>query len=101
MREATERQNRESLPHMHLRIGLHCGAVVAGIIGTHKFVYDVWGDTVNIAARMEANCLTDHIQMTGAVARRLDGRFKFESRGRIAIKGIGRLETFFLDGIAD
>ena len=101
MRDAAEEQNKNETPRMELRIGLHSGPVIAGIIGTHKFVYDIWGDTVNLASRMEQNSLPGHILMTGAVARRLGNEFVYESRGRIAIKGIGRLETFYLEGFAD
>ncbi len=98
MMQAAETQNETETPHLRLRIGLHHGPVIAGIIGTHKFVYDIWGDTVNMASRMEALSLSDHIHMTGAMTRHLGKKFDYESRGTMAIKGIGRLETFFLNG---
>ncbi len=75
---AAETLNRQEAQHMQLRIGLHIGPVIAGIIGTHKFVYDVWGDTVNLASRMEANSLPDHINLSPAMARQLDGRFDLD-----------------------
>ena len=81
-----------------IRIGVHSGPVVAGIIGTHKFIYDVWGDTVNVASRLESHGLPNHVQISKATARLLEDRFDLERRGRIAVKGKGRLETFFLNG---
>jgi class 3 adenylate cyclase len=78
------------------RIGIHCGPVVAGVIGTRKFIYDVWGDTVNVASRMESHGIPGRIQVTHAVRERLDGRFQFEPRGLVDIKGKGPLPTWFL-----
>ena len=78
------------------RIGIHTGPLVAGVIGTHKFVYDVWGDSVNTASRMESHSLTGRIHVSDATRRALDGRFRFEPRGPIEVKGKGLMETFFL-----
>ncbi len=78
------------------RIGIHCGPVVAGVIGTRKFIYDVWGDTVNVASRMESHGVPGRIQVTHAVRTRLAGRFDFESRGLVDVKGKGPLPTWFL-----
>lgn len=80
------------------RIGIHCGAVVAGVIGTKKFIYDVWGDTVNMASRMESLGVPGRVQVTHAVAERLRGSFEFESRGLIEVKGKGPTPTYFLLG---
>jgi class 3 adenylate cyclase len=81
-----------------VRIGLHIGPVVRGVIGTRKMAYDVWGDTVNIVSRLEATGLPEHIQVSAAVVERLADRFVFEPRGTIQIKGVGAMETFFLTG---
>ena len=64
-----------------MRIGIHAGPVVAGIIGTHKFIYDVWGDTVNIASRLETHGLPDRIQVSPAFRARLAEAYRFEERG--------------------
>jgi len=85
---------------VQFRIGIHCGPVVAGVIGTKKFIYDVWGDTVNLASRMESHGVPGRIQVTAAVEERLRGRFGLEPRGLIDVKGKGPLPTWFLVGAA-
>ncbi len=81
---------------LQVRIGLHTGALIAGVLGTHKFVYDVWGDTVNIAKRMESYGLPDRIHVSAATRQALADRFRFEPRGTLDIKGKGLVETYFL-----
>ena len=71
---------------------------MAGVIGRQKFVYDLWGDTVNTASRMESHGVGGHIQCTERVYRRLNGRFTFTPRGEIDIKGKGPMSTYFLVG---
>jgi adenylate cyclase len=82
--------------NLQARIGIHSGPIVAGVIGTHKFVYDVWGDSVNTASRMESHSMTGRIHVTEATRRALEGQFRFEPRGPIEVKGKGLMETFFL-----
>ena len=79
------------------RIGIHTGSITAGVIGTHKFVYDVWGDTVNTASRMESHSLPGRIQISAATQAALGDRFNLERRGMIEIKGKGMMETYFLN----
>ena len=82
---------------LNLRVGLHSGPVVAGIIGRNKFTYDLWGDTVNIASRMESNSLSGEIHISAAVADQLGDGFTLTSRGSVPIKGVGSMETYFLE----
>ncbi len=79
-----------------IRIGIHTGPVVGGVIGIRKFIYDLWGDTVNTASRMESHGMPGHIQVTEAVYLQLRDRFRFERRGEIAIKGKGTMTTYWL-----
>ena len=81
-----------------LRIGLAAGPVVAGVVGTRRFFYDVWGDAVNLAARMEETDRAGRIQVPQDVYERLNGRFIFEERGEIDVKGKGVMRTWFLVG---
>ena len=81
---------------LQARIGIHTGPITAGVIGTHKFVYDVWGDTVNTASRMESQSLPGRIQVSAATRAALGDRFKLERRGIIEVKGKGMMETYFL-----
>jgi class 3 adenylate cyclase len=98
MLDIVERANLSTEHPVLIRIGIHSGPVVAGVIGTHKFIYDVWGDTVNVASRLESHGLPNHVQVSKATARLLDDRFDLERRGLVTVKGKGRLETFFLNG---
>jgi class 3 adenylate cyclase len=79
-----------------MRIGVHSGSAVAGVIGKKKFVYDLWGDAVNTAGRMESHGLPNEIHLSAVTAGLVGGAFDLKSRGPIEIKGIGSMETFFV-----
>lgn len=81
-----------------IRIGINTGPVVAGVIGTKKFIYDLWGDTVNVASRMESQGNPGKIQVTQATYEILQHKFLFVGRGAIAVKGKGEMTTYWLTG---
>jgi adenylate cyclase len=81
---------------LQARIGIHSGDVVAGIIGQHRFIYDVWGDTVNTASRLESSGMPNRIQISEATHQRVKGIFHCELRGPIEVKGKGTMLTYFL-----
>lgn len=83
---------------VQIRIGIHSGPAVAGVIGSKKFIYDLWGDTVNTAARMESHGLPGTIQLSTTTHDRLADRYTFEERGMVKIKGKGEMKTWLLTG---
>jgi class 3 adenylate cyclase len=83
---------------LQVRIGIDTGPVVAGVIGTDKFSYDLWGDTVNTASRMESTGVAGCIQVTDRAYQRLRDSYRFQRRGLVAVKGKGELVTWFLVG---
>lgn len=95
MLAAVQQFNLASQP-IRLRIGIHTGPVIAGVIGVRRFIYDLWGDTVNLASRLESQGEADRIQVSAAVYHRLAKRYQFTPRGQIAIKGCGDIATYWL-----
>ncbi|NJL89245.1 MAG: response regulator [Coleofasciculaceae cyanobacterium SM2_1_6] len=98
MQAAINNFNQKNQQELTLRIGINIGPVVAGVIGLTKFIYDLWGDTVNVASRMESSGIPGQIQVTEVVYQRLQEEFVFQERGRIPIKGKGEMTTYFLLG---
>jgi guanylate cyclase len=84
--------------HLSFRIGINSGAVIAGVIGVRKFHYDVWGDAVNIASRMESHGTPGRIQVTRSTYELIQDEFHCEPHGSISVKGRGMMETWFLEG---
>ncbi|NEK25192.1 hypothetical protein GV827_22765 [Sulfitobacter sp. JBTF-M27] len=83
---------------LEVRIGLHAGPAVAGVIGNKKLFYDVWGETVNTASRMESHGEPGRIQVTGPAHEELADDYLFEPRGTVEVKGMGIVETWWLTG---
>ena len=82
-----------------IRIGIHTGPVIAGVIGRHKFIYDIWGDTVNIASRLEGHGIPNQVQVSNATCQALRGRYDCRPRGMIDLKGIGPVSVFLLHNV--
>ncbi|MGH6929785.1 MAG: adenylate/guanylate cyclase domain-containing protein, partial [Dongiaceae bacterium] len=96
MRDALRAASGRLGEPLRLRIGIHTGPVVSGIIGTHKFIFDVWGDTVNTASRMESHGTPDEINVSAAAYLRLCEKFSFQPRGVIDVTGKGPMEAYYL-----
>lgn len=99
--ESQERLKRFKLKtgdELTMRVGINTGPVVAGVIGKKKFIYDIWGDAVNLASRMESNGVPGAIQITEATASKLGSQFIIEERGMVDVKGRGSVKAFFLRG---
>lgn len=92
--------NAQRETSLQIRVGMDSGSVIAGVIGRKKFIYDIWGNTVNIASRMESNGLAGSIQVSEECCQRLRSRYVFEERGFIQVKGQGEMRTYFLKGRA-
>ena len=98
MRNSLANFHTEKIQSVCMRTGIHTGPAVAGVIGTKKFIYDVWGDTVNTASRMESHGVGGEIQVSEATYKVLKDKYILEQRGMIEIKGKGRLMTYWLQG---
>lgn len=96
MQETTAAIRQQSGENLEIRIGINTGVVVAGVIGTKKFIYDMWGDAVNIASRMESSGEPGRIQVTAATYEKLKDKYELERRGHVMVKGRGKMETYWL-----
>jgi len=99
MQQSIDQMNQADGGDLSIRIGIHTGSVVAGVIGKHKFSYDLWGDAVNVASRMDTHGLPGFIQISDAVYQRIKGEnFVFDKREPIDVKGQGIMQTYFITG---
>jgi class 3 adenylate cyclase len=98
IREEVARRTDPSGQPLQVRIGIDTGPVEAGVIGTAKFSYDLWGDTVNTASRMESHGVPGCIQVTAGTYQRLQDGYRFQRRGPIPVRGMGEMVTYFLLG---
>ena len=95
---ALQKINATNATDLQMRVGIHTGPVVAGVIGKIKFTYDLWGDTVNVASRMESSGLPGRIHVSEQTAQALHGKFALEDRGFVECKGLGQVQTYFVNG---
>ena len=98
MQAALANLSQETDHSLEIRIGIHTGPAIAGVIGLKKFAYDLWGDTVNTASRMESQGVDGCIQVTESTYRSLKEDYCLEPRGQVAIKGKGEMTTYLLQG---
>ncbi len=96
MRSALQQINQTLGESIDIRIGINSGPVVAGVIGTKKFIYDLWGDAVNVASRMESHGKPGEIHVSDATYQKIRSHFQLESRGTVHIKGKGNMQTYWL-----
>jgi class 3 adenylate cyclase len=97
LRSFNQRQTELGKPIFHARVGVHTGPVVAGIVGIKKYAYDIWGDTVNIAARMEQACEAGRINISGSTYELVKGEFACLYRGKVEAKGKGAVDMYFVN----
>ncbi len=98
MQEAVTELQSELDEDVKIRIGINTGVVVAGVIGTRKFIYDLWGDSVNVASRMESSGEPGSIQVTASTHELLRKKYVLKHRGKVAVKGKGEMDTYWLLG---
>ena len=96
-REKKEKE-AEGKPAFDIRIGIHTGPVVAGIVGLKKFSYDIWGDTVNTASRMESSGAIGKVNISGVTYELVKNKYSCTSRGKLEAKGKGLIEMYFVEG---
>ena len=97
MQEYKQERISQNLPFFEVRIGIHTGPVVSGIVGTKKFAYDIWGDTVNTAARMESSGKPGCVNISGDTFQLVKDYFNCTYRGKVEAKNKGEIDMYFVD----
>ena len=90
-----DRQQR-SRPFFEARIGIHSGPVVAGVVGFNKFAYDIWGETVNLASRMESNGVAGQVNISASTYQKVRHIYRCEHRGKVSAKNLGQVDMYFV-----
>jgi len=96
MQRSVDLMNSELGTSLRIRIGINCGPVIAGVIGKSKFIYDLWGDTVNLASRMESHGVAGHVHVSEPIYEQVKDYFNVEKRGVIDVKGKGEMTTYLI-----
>ena len=91
-------QESDRIAGLQLRVGVHSGPVIGGVIGQHKFAFDIWGETVNVASRLESQGIAGRVHVSAATWRNVEDLFDAESRGPIHLRGYGSMETYAIGG---
>jgi len=99
MKEWKEQQEKLGEPTFELRLGIHTGSVVAGVIGKNKFAYDIWGDAVNLAARMESSGKVGKVNISETTYNHVKDDFECEHRGKITAKNKGEIDMYFVESV--
>lgn len=97
LKKLKEKRIEEGRPYFEARIGIHFGPVVAGVVGTKKFAYDIWGDTVNTAARLEEACESGRVNVSGTARQVVLDEFQWVYRGKVAAKNKGDMEMYYVE----
>ncbi|MBC7749512.1 MAG: adenylate cyclase, partial [Methylotenera sp.] len=100
MQEHLKQRQKENKEPFEIRIGVHTGPVVAGIVGVKKFAYDIWGDTVNIASRMESSGETGKVNISGSTHKLVKDKFNCIYRGKIQAKNKGEIDMYFVETVS-
>jgi class 3 adenylate cyclase len=101
MQEFVTNRKAERKPYWEVRIGLHTGPIISGVVGTQKFAYDIWGDTVNTASRMESNSEVGKINVSAQTYELIKDEFICTPRGYIEVKGKGKMQMYFVEKAID
>ena len=99
--EESKKKSSDSMIHFDIRIGINTGPVVAGVVGTKKFAYDIWGDSVNVASRMETKSLPGKINVSESTYELIKDVYDYQYRGEIDVKNKGMMKMYFINGIKD